>query len=88
MDAVNESRVDVKFRIAGTLSAIMTPVHASEAAVQFGIITPTYLQSGATSARIFRLRIAEAAQNYKPVLQIDVSDNAEQQTMPAQKSRA
>jgi len=33
-------------------------------------------------------QIAEAAQNYKPVLQIDVSDNAEQQTMPAQKSRA
>jgi pSer/pThr/pTyr-binding forkhead associated (FHA) protein len=31
--------------------------------------------------------IAEAAQPYRPVIQIDVSDNAEQRTMPAQRSR-
>jgi len=49
----------VKFIIAGTLSAIMTATVAIAAAVQFGIITPTYSQSGATSSRILRLRIAE-----------------------------
>ena len=32
-------------------------------------------------------QIAEAAQPYTPVLQINVSDNAEQQTMPAQRGR-
>lgn len=31
--------------------------------------------------------IAEAAQPYKPMLQIDVTPNAEQQTMPAQRGR-
>ena len=31
--------------------------------------------------------IEEASQHYKPVLQIDVSANAEQRTMPAQRSR-
>jgi pSer/pThr/pTyr-binding forkhead associated (FHA) protein len=33
-------------------------------------------------------QIAEAAQSYKPILQIDVSDKAAQQTIPAQKIRA
>ena len=32
-------------------------------------------------------QIAEAAQPYKPVFQIDVSDNAEQQTLPAKRSK-
>ena len=32
-------------------------------------------------------QIAEAAQPYKPVIQIDVSDNAEQQTLPAKRSK-
>ena len=32
-------------------------------------------------------QIAEAAQNYKPVLQIDVSAKAAQQTMPPQRSK-
>lgn len=32
--------------------------------------------------------IAEAAAPYKPMLQIDVSANAEQQTMPAQRGRS
>lgn len=31
--------------------------------------------------------IAEAAQHYRPVIQIDVSDNAALQTMPAQRGR-
>lgn len=32
-------------------------------------------------------QIAEATQPYKPVLQIDVSDNAEQQTLPTKRSK-
>lgn len=32
-------------------------------------------------------QIAEAAQPYKPVIQIDVSDNADQQTLPAKRSK-
>jgi len=33
-------------------------------------------------------QIAEASQSYKPILRIDVSDNAAQQTMPAQRFKS